>query len=91
MRIEAIEQVKAYMGGYFWLPCPMCGNMFGGHEKGGDMYDPVDLFRGNMTCADPECIKRVEEHNKPIREDRDRRFQEAVAKHTERYDIFEGL
>jgi hypothetical protein len=66
MRIEWFEKLKANMGGYFWLPCPMCGKMFGGHEKGTDMYDPVDLFRGRMTCADPECKKRVEEYNKPI-------------------------
>lgn len=22
----------ASRGGYFWLPCPLCGQMFGGHE-----------------------------------------------------------
>jgi hypothetical protein len=35
---------------YFWLPCPLCGEMFGGHEKGAGM-----LYRGSGrgvgTCA----------------------------------------
>jgi hypothetical protein len=78
MRSETLEKIKALMGGYFWLPCPMCGKKFGGHEKGSDMLDPNDLFRGRMTCADPECMKRVNEHNKPIREMREKRFQEFV-------------
>jgi hypothetical protein len=24
--------IRAYLGGYFWLPCRVCGRMFGGHE-----------------------------------------------------------
>lgn len=25
-------RLRAALGGYFWLPCPLCGTMFGGHE-----------------------------------------------------------
>jgi hypothetical protein len=28
------NRVYAWLGGYFWLPCPQCGRMFGGHECG---------------------------------------------------------
>ena len=33
--VEFIERLKAEAGDYFWIPCPNCGRMFGGHEKGG--------------------------------------------------------
>jgi len=26
------HRVWAYLGGYFWTPCPLCGREFGGHE-----------------------------------------------------------
>ncbi len=26
------NRLRARIGGYFWLPCPLCGQMFGGHE-----------------------------------------------------------
>lgn len=29
-----LRRVYAALGGYFWLPCPACGEMFGGHEIG---------------------------------------------------------
>ena len=80
MRIEWFERLKANMGGYFWLPCPMCGKMYGGHENGSDMLDPNDLFKGKITCADPECIKRVEEYNKRIREIRGKEYREVIAR-----------
>ena len=42
----------ASIGGYFWLPCPRCGRMFGGHErKGGtDLLDawPNPAYGGGM-------------------------------------------
>lgn len=27
-----LHQLYAWLFGYFWLPCPRCGRMFGGHE-----------------------------------------------------------
>ncbi len=27
-----IAKLVANVGGYFWLPCPCCGEFFGGHE-----------------------------------------------------------
>ena len=27
-----LHRIIAAVGGYFWLPCPSCGQMFGGHE-----------------------------------------------------------
>lgn len=30
-----MHRAYAFALGYFWLPCPRCGRMFGGHEKHG--------------------------------------------------------
>ncbi|MDB5716271.1 MAG: hypothetical protein JWO15_3668 [Sphingomonadales bacterium] len=35
----------AQVNGYFWLPCPVCGMMFGGHE-----WNEID----NLPCSVPE-------------------------------------
>lgn len=29
-----VHRLYAWTSGYFWLPCPICGEMFGGHEAG---------------------------------------------------------
>lgn len=42
-----LHKLWAGVAGYFWLPCPKCGDMFGGHET------------GNTSLADSEGIKWV--------------------------------
>jgi hypothetical protein len=32
MRFRLLHRLYARWGGYFWLPCPLCGQHFGGHE-----------------------------------------------------------
>ncbi len=27
-----MHRLRAWAGGYFWLPCPLCRRPFGGHE-----------------------------------------------------------
>lgn len=49
-----IERLRAFFGGYFWMPCPLCERYFGGHEEGnGDLY--VGNGRGKMVCS--ECAE----------------------------------
>ena len=38
--------------GYFWLPCPLCGRNFGGHECGAASI-PTSPFEGKCVC--PKC------------------------------------
>lgn len=33
-----LHRVYAFLFGYFWVPCPICGRMFGGHENGGTLW-----------------------------------------------------
>jgi hypothetical protein len=32
-----LQRLRAWAIGYFWLPCPVCGLSFGGHEMGDTM------------------------------------------------------
>jgi hypothetical protein len=34
LRFRRLNRIYAFLFGYFWLPCPACGEMFGGHEAG---------------------------------------------------------
>lgn len=54
MRFRAINKAIAFLGGYFWLPCPSCGQCFGGHEWGytNGMPNSID---GKGICND--CAK----------------------------------
>lgn len=46
---------RAAIGGYFFLPCPICGEMFGGHEwKGGSIY-PYPGSPGHGVGICPAC------------------------------------
>jgi hypothetical protein len=38
--------------GYYWLPCHLCGEEFGGHEHGGMVPTP-DPYRSTTIC--PRC------------------------------------
>lgn len=49
------HRAYAFLAGYFWLPCPMCGRKFGGHERPTG-HLPVDGSYGLVTC--PLCAKR---------------------------------
>ena len=35
-RFRGLHRAYAYLRGYFWLPCILCGREYGGHEWNGD-------------------------------------------------------
>lgn len=56
--MRTLHRLYAWLFGYFWLPCPVCGKMFGGHEV-------ADIFTGaviaedgkaHCVCRDPQCM-----------------------------------
>jgi hypothetical protein len=51
------ERFVAWAGGYFWLPCPMCGEMFGGHEIANMFTAAVIGEDGHAycVCPKPQC------------------------------------
>ena len=64
MRNRKLNRAYAKLGGYFWLPCPLCGKEFGGHEWR-DIDDKVSAIpdpdypegsgRGIGIC--PDCTR----------------------------------
>lgn len=54
-----MHHIIAELGGYFWLPCPVCGRMFGGHEWR-PPYPSIfheDGFTGTGVCS-MECARK---------------------------------
>lgn len=46
------HHIYAFLNRYFWMPCPLCGRGFGGHEEGaGTLWYGSDL--GVTVC--PRC------------------------------------
>ena len=42
------HRLYAFFSGYFWLPCPICGKMFGGHEAYFGLM--TNLSGGSAVC-----------------------------------------
>ncbi len=56
MRAPALfRQVRAFLTGYFWLPCPLCGKCFAGYEwTAPDQFILTPTGVGTAIC--PACI-----------------------------------
>ncbi len=62
-RPRFINKLYAWVMGYFWLPCPVCGNNFGGHEWREPYEGLMDSpFHGKGVC--PKCGDRARELNR---------------------------
>lgn len=53
-----LHQLYASLMGYFWLPCPVCGKCFGGHEwQDGCTISLKDgVFVSKGVCS-PRCMR----------------------------------
>lgn len=51
-----LHELWAWIAGYFWTPCPVCGREFGGHEWDGSgipkRWEPPYILQA--VCS-PEC------------------------------------
>ena len=55
--MRLLNKIYAKIFGYFWLPCPVCGRMFGGHEIS-NLYTAAlfsDDGHAYCVCPDPLC------------------------------------
>lgn len=52
-RFRRLHHAWAYVAGYFWTPCPVCGEDFGGHEWRDRRHTIWKGSRGVATC--PKC------------------------------------
>ena len=48
---RSLHKLYAHVFGYFWLPCPLCGRMFGGHEWGTGDYVMTSWSSGYGVCS----------------------------------------
>ena len=58
--------VYAKLLGYFWLPCPVCGKHFGGHEAvigNGLVVDQPDGTQKQMCVCSAECSIEAQRRN----------------------------
>lgn len=55
---EAQRQIADALG-LFWLPCPICGECFGGHEWAGDL----DLGGGHGQGVCANCVDEANRRN----------------------------
>jgi hypothetical protein len=61
-----VQHLYAVLNSYFWLPCPICGQDFGGHESGNRSL--ITAFgEGKTVCCD--CVQngRLEDEQERIR------------------------
>ena len=49
-------RLKALWLGYFWLPCPVCGEFFAGFEASTEAHRQVTYAHGRCVCSKPNCV-----------------------------------
>ena len=56
------NQIYALAFGFFWLPCPICGEYYGGHEStDGMLMDSWDGGQG--VCYKKSCVVEANRRN----------------------------
>jgi len=60
-----VHQTWAWVAGYFWLPCPECGEMFGGHETARDGAS-VDGLLVCRRCGPEVTARNIAEINRRL-------------------------
>jgi len=56
-----VHKLYAFTHNYFWLPCPLCGKMFGGHEWKDGISIMTSWHDGKGVC--PNCTEAAEKYN----------------------------
>ena len=61
------HQLYALFHGYFWLPCPICEENFGGHEWAHDIYTGSHAVYFNTPTGGiavcPNCVEEAKKRN----------------------------
>ena len=51
---RTFHRLWAWFASYFWIPCPLCGEFFGGHEIS-DLYLVPATEDSNGKCVCKDC------------------------------------
>ena len=54
---------KAVRSGYFWKPCPICGEYFGGYEANLTVSLMLSKAEGWLICQRPSCAIDAQARN----------------------------
>jgi hypothetical protein len=57
-----VAKFLAKVGGYFWLPCPICQEPFAGFEWGSECLHTTPNS-GTGVCSKPECEAEARQRN----------------------------
>ena len=60
--LRFLHHCYASLFGYFWLPCPLCDEYFGGHEWLDDNSLWINYGEAEGVC--PNCGEKARELNK---------------------------
>lgn len=62
-----LNKIYAWFFGYFWLPCPICGKYFGGHEWKNNhtlwLEKRNNWKKGTGVCYKSACRREAERRN----------------------------
>ena len=67
-RFRFLNMLYAHINAYFWLPCPVCGENFGGHETG-DASLMTSWAGGKTVCYKEVCNNYALQHNESYMKD----------------------
>ena len=62
---RSLQKLRAAVGGYFWLPCPICSENFGGHEWAGTLQ--LSAHKGCGVCIN--CVDEAKRRNALMKTD----------------------
>jgi hypothetical protein len=60
----ASRRRAAHRGGFFWMPCPICGEHFAGFEAVTDPVLYTSVYDGILICPKPACADEARERNR---------------------------
>ena len=65
--MRLLNRLFAALFGYFWLPCPACGRMFGGHEVSLGRAPLIQGGHAWVVCSDA-CGLIAAERNAEVKD-----------------------
>lgn len=74
-----VHRVYAFVRGFYWLPCPGCGNYMGGHEPHGRWMLFTHIGGGRTLCRREACQKLGQESYERLRPEMDAHYSRVFA------------
>lgn len=76
MKFRLFNKIYAKLFGYFWLPCPICEQYFGGHEWLIGTFNFPSSIKGKGIC--PDCTRQGKGEHEVFTFDLDKLLKEKI-------------